>query len=194
MFVAVTCGARSGFSKKKKTTEMAVIIKWRSGSKLMSVLRGWSDRFILKCQERLKKSPNMSGIRELDLSRNRFWNKFLTRVKGLRAPVKARSKTETARCFEVHRGDCVWPLEGSNVAVFVTDVLLGDDNTVCVICDLQRYFNQLEKHSWCENSTSTLPLEKSTMQRIVQKVLKQPGSSTEPLSWVEDLGDGPFGG
>ena len=29
--------------------------------------------------------------------------------------------------------------------VFVTDVLLGDDNTVCVTCDLQRYFNQLEK-------------------------------------------------
>ena len=35
--------------KKKKTTEMAVMIKWRSGSKLMSVLRGWSDRFIVKC-------------------------------------------------------------------------------------------------------------------------------------------------
>ena len=35
--------------KKKKTTEMALMIKWRSGSKLRSVLRGWSDRFIVKC-------------------------------------------------------------------------------------------------------------------------------------------------
>ena len=61
---------------------------------------------------------------------------------------------------------CVVPL-GS--IVFVTDVLLGDDNTVCVTCDLQRYFSQLQKHSWCEKSTSTLPLEKSTMQRIVHK-------------------------
>ena len=94
--------------------------------------------------------------------------------------------------LRVHKGDSVWSLEGSNVAVFVTDVLLGDDNTVCVTCDPQRYFNQLEKHSWCENSTSTLPLEKSTMQRIVQKVLKQPGSLTEPLTWVEDLAVGLF--
>ena len=92
MIVAVMCGARSGFSKKKRTTETAVMIKWRSGSKLMSVLRGWSDPFIVRCQERLKKSPSMSDIRELDLSRNRFWNKFLTRVEGLRAKVKARSK------------------------------------------------------------------------------------------------------
>ena len=92
----------------------------------------------------------------------------------------------------MHKADSVWPLEGSNVAAFLTDVLLGDDNTVCVTCDLQRYFNQLEKQSWCENSTSTLLLEKNTMQRIVQKVLKQPGSLTEPLTWVEDFGVGLF--
>ena len=67
------------------------------------------------------------------------------------------------KVLRVHKGDCVWPVEGCNVEVFVTDVLLGDDNSLCVTCDAQRSCNQLEKHSRCKNSTSTLPLEKSTM-------------------------------
>ena len=40
----------------------------------------------------------MSSIKQLDLSRNRFRNKFWTRVKGLKAPVKARSKKERTKC------------------------------------------------------------------------------------------------
>ena len=94
-------------------------------------------------------------------------------------------KKKTARCSGCTRGDCVWPVEGSNVAVFVTDVLFGDDNTVCVTCDPQRYCNQLEKHCRCESSTSTLPLEKSTVQRIVQNVDTAcgPRALTHLLGW-----------
>ena len=93
----------------------------------------------------------------------------------------------------MHKGDCVWPVEGSNVAVFVTDVLLGDDNTVCVTCDPQRYCNQLEKHCRCKSSTSTLRLEKSTVQRIVQNVDTACGPrGADGPTWVEDPGVGLF--
>ena len=69
--------------------------------------------------------------------------------------------------------------------MFVTDVLLGDENTVCVTCDPQRNCNQLEKHSRCESSTSTLPLEKSSVQRIVQNVDTACGlrGLTDLLGW-----------
>ena len=80
---------------------------------------------------------------------------------------------------------CAWPLEGSNVAVFVTDVLLGDDNTVCVTCGPQLYCNQFEKHSRCENSTCTLPL------RIVQNVDTVCVPRKLP-TWVEDPEVGHF--
>ena len=75
----------------------------------------------------------MSGIRQPDLSRNRFRNKFWTRVKRAKGTSKSKEQKRDGKVLEVHQGDCVWPLEGSNVAVFVTDVLLGDDNTVCVL-------------------------------------------------------------
>ena len=103
---------------------------------------------------------------------------------------KSKEQKKDGKVLRVHKGDCVWPLEGSNVAVFVTDVFLCDDNTVCVTCDPQRFKkHQLEKHSWCENSVSTLPLEKTTILLIVQNVdiVCVPGGT-----WVEDPGVGLF--
>ena len=69
--------------------------------------------------------------------------------------------------------------------MFVTYVLLGDDNTVCVTCDPQRHCKQFEKHSRCESRTSTLPLERSTVQRIVQNVdtVCGPRGLTDLLGW-----------
>ena len=100
-------------------------------------------------------------------------------MKRLQGTIKSKEQKKDGKVLRVHKGDCVWPLEGSS------EVLLGDDNTLCVTCDPQRYCNQLEKHCRCESSTSTLPLEKSTVQRIVQNVDTAcgPRGLTDLLGW-----------
>ena len=60
----------------------------------------------MKCQARLEKAPNMSGIRHAGLV-----------GKSERAKGTSHSKDQKreGKVLEVHKRDCVWPLEGSNV-------------------------------------------------------------------------------
>ena len=69
----------------------------------------------------VENAPNMSGIRLLNLSRNRFWNTFFDKSESSEGTSQSKEQKREGEVLRVHQGDCVRPLEGSNVAVFVTD-------------------------------------------------------------------------